>query len=196
MLERSKLLIATSLLVFSNFSCAENSVHVDTLRFSGNLDKPEEVLSYVKSLPADRKEDAEKDYQALQDRLLRFHQGKGQSWGSVYKFSGESLLFFPTGKMFLIFIEANLRNWHENNLKKNGEQQNISQQTQWIITKNIGYFNSAIALENDTPSLSNEKKKSLIFYRDCLKSYQETGVEITGCSPLQWGGFHSLEKER
>jgi hypothetical protein len=190
MLAKSKWSLILNLIVFSTLAWSADIPYFDGLGFSGSLETPEEVLAYAKAAPGKNKVMAEKGYNFALQAITRINAGA--SWGGVAKHCTESLLSYPTGKTFLLCVEARLKHGNEVRQRKTKEGEDlstISQSGRNDLVRGLAWLNSAIALESFEPSLEKPQRKQLVTYRDCLKNYLDTGKTEAVCTPLQWAGF-------
>jgi hypothetical protein len=192
-------LLGVGLLILSANAYSQKVSNAGEFGFR-DLQKPEQVLAYMKTVLKEGREkaetyyrDAQKEAETLEtesENRLRvpdsyYTTKSGVSWNSVAKNSGKSIFAYPTGKAFFLFIEAEL---------KNGVviARDIRTSSLWdasvenLVTKAIDWFDTAIAIEAYEQSLDEAQRSKLVSYRDCLKRYRETGEAEPDCIPLQW----------
>ena len=170
-----------SLLILSHTAYAKEPayVHLDVSEHA----YPEKVVQYLKNAPEKKKKIAEDAYEHAQHHAAR---GRNTSWGSVYKSCMESISLYPTGKAFLLGIEARLKHLAEVDKRKPPAERGFPAK---VLQQMAGQFDSAIAVESHERSLDDSRRDQLVLHRDCLKRYIDTNQAEADCVPLQWAGI-------
>jgi hypothetical protein len=163
---KSKWFIASFSLVFTAGALADDLMPSD-------LGNPERVLEYLKAASAHDRESANKLYAHAQKAKSKYKSDHETKWGSTLKHSWESAMIYPTGKAYLLLVEAELR----------------YAPVRIILERASRHLDSAVAVEAYERSLDDAGQKKLVFYRDCVKRYLDNGKMETGCAPVEWAGL-------
>ncbi|MDR2624767.1 MAG: hypothetical protein LBC37_00360 [Zoogloeaceae bacterium] len=110
------------------------------------------------------------------------------AWSAAAEYGLKSLIAHPTGKAFLLSVEALLKSDAPSRTRYNwriGEALETPQKSLELAAK---WLDSAIAVEEHEKSLSAAGHAKLVSWRDCIRRYLETGKPQARCAPLQWAG--------
>jgi hypothetical protein len=161
----------------------------DELGFARELEKPEEVLAYLKAKPPEtRRKKAEEMYDQAQDMA--------RGWESVARHSLESVRLYPTSKALWLSVESMLRIDQKAREQEVNEGRNVPLMPRSALERAARWLDLAVSVETYERSLDDKRRDELVFYRNCVIRYLDSGKVETGCWPLQWAYVDGIPYSR